>query len=180
MRSSWKSFWVVVVFAIGAVMTEGILLAGRDTQAPPTNVPVILGAGGVTAHRLSSKSWSFGYDHAQTSPDGSIATIDGIHDGVLFRKGKKFLTIRANHVQANTVSDDFTATGAVVISEVSGTAPRTFRTDLIIWTNVTKTLTLSHPSTITTGGSTLHVQNATVNFQTGKIHLGGIGGGVST
>ncbi|MFN2527270.1 MAG: LPS export ABC transporter periplasmic protein LptC [Candidatus Baltobacteraceae bacterium] len=162
--------------AIVGILGEGAILSGRDLPPLPGQVPVILGKGGVTAHKMSTKSWQLFYDRAQTSPDGSLAQIDNIHDGVFFRDGKPYVTISAKHVSVNTLSDDFTATGDVHVTQLKARVTRTFDTDLIVWANSSKQLTLSHPSLITTGGAKMSVQSATFNVQTGEIHLGKIGG----
>ena len=113
------------------------------------------------------------------SPDGSYAEVDGIHNGVLYRDGKPYLSISAQRVNANTISDDFTATGRVHIAQLGGSETRTFDTDLITWSNAMKTLTLAHPSLIKTGKGTLTVDSATINFSTGAVHLGRIRGAFS-
>ena len=172
----WKTFWITLGVATFAILAEGVILSGRDLPPPPSAEPVILGKGGVTAHKMSMKSWQLFYDHAQTSPDGSIAEIDNLHDGVFYRKGKPYVTIRAKHVSVNTLSYDFTATGDVHVTQIKGGVTRTFDTDLIVWTNSSKQLTLTHPSLITTGDAKMTVQSATFNVDTGQIHLGKIGG----
>jgi len=178
-RSSWKTFAYVCLAATLAILGEGLFLSGRDTPAPPAAAPAILGQGEVSAHHWKTKSWSLDYDRAQMSPDGSLAEVDGIHNGVLYRNGKPYLSISAKHISANTMSDDFTATGRVHIKQLGASAPRTFDTDLIIWTNLTKTLDLAHPSLIKTGKAALTVERATINFETGAIHLGKIKGAIT-
>lgn len=177
---SWRTFWYVLGIALFAIFTEGVVLSGRDLPPPPGSEPVILGAGGVTAHKMSTKSWSLYYDKAQTSPDGSQAEIDGIHDGVFYKNGKPYITISARHVSVNTLSNDFTATGRVHITQLKpGALARSFDTDLIVWTNATKTVTLSHPSIIKTGDATMTVDSMTINVDTGAIHVGKIGGKIN-
>lgn len=177
-RNNWRLFWIVAGFAFFGLLAEGVILSGRDLPPPPGTEPIVLGPGGVTAHKMSTKSWSLYYDHAQTSPDGSLAEIDGIHNGVFYRKGKPYITISAKHVSVNTLSDDFTATGDVHITQAKGGLPRSFDTDLIVWNNATKLLTLTHPILIKTGDASLTVQNMTFNVQTGDLHIGKIGGKV--
>lgn len=172
--------WYVLGIAVVAIFVEGVVLSGRDLPPPPGTAPVILGAGGITAHRMSTKSWSLYYDKAQTSPDGSQAEIDGIHKGVFYKNGKPYFTLSAHHVSVNTISNDFTATGDVHITQLKpGSTSRSFDTDLIVWTNATKTVTFSHPSVIKTGDATMTVANMTINVDTGAIHLGKIGGAIS-
>ena len=171
-----KVFWTLLVVAFVGILTEGIVLSGHDLPPPPESQSVLLGAGGVTAHKMSTKSWSLYYDHAQTSPDGSLAEIDGIHNGIFYREGKPYITISAKHVSVNTLSDDFTATGKVHVEQLKGSVARSFDTDLITWSNASKIVTLSHTILITTGDGTMTVHGATFNVQTGAIHLGNIGG----
>jgi len=175
-RSSWRSLVWVSAFTIVAILAEGLILSGREIGPPPAQSPAILAQGQISAHRWKTKSWSLEYDRAQMSPDGSYAEVDGIHNGVLYRNGKPYLSISARHVNANTVSDDFTATGRVHIAELQGGETRTFDTDMISWTNALKTLTLAHPSIIKSGKGALTVDSATVNFATGAVHLGRIRG----
>ncbi len=113
------------------------------------------------------------------SPDGSLAEVEGIHNGILYRNGKPYLSISAKHISANTMSDDFTATGRVHIAQLKGPIPRSFDTDLIVWTNASKTLALDHPSLIKTGRAALTVEKATLNFDTGAVHLGRIKGTIT-
>ena len=177
---SWKTFWWTLAIAVVAIFTEGVVLSGSDMPPPPGAQAVILGKGGVTAHRMSTKSWSLYYDKAQTSPDGSQADIDGIHNGVFYKNGKPYITISARHVSVNTVSNDFTATGDVHITQLkSGGLARSFDTDLIVWSNATKTITLSHPSLIKTGASTMTVARMSINVDTGAVHLGKVGGTIN-
>lgn len=172
----WKTVWQVAFVCFIGITIEGVVLSGHDLPPLPGAHPVFLGAGGVTAHKMSTKTWALFYDHAQTSPDGSLAEIDGIHNGVFYKNGKPYVTISAKHVSVNTLSQDFTATGDVHITQLKGATARSFDTDLIVWSNGNRLLTLSHPSVIKTGDRTMLVQNATFNVQTGDIHLGKIGG----
>lgn len=177
-RTSWKAFFAVCGVAFLAIMAEGIVLSGRDLPPPPGAQPIVLSKGGVTAHKMSTKSWTLNYDHAQTTPDGSAAEIDGIHDGVFYRKGKPYIKISARHVSVNTITDDFTATGDVHVTQLKASLARSFDTDLILWTNSNKMLTMSHPSVIKTGDATMTVQTITVDLDKGTVHLGKIGGAV--
>ena len=175
-RSRWRTFVWICGIAIVAILAEGLLLSGRDTPPPPSSAPAILAKGQISAHRWKTRSWSLEYDRAQMSPDGSFAEVEGIHNGVLYRDGKPYLSISAQHVSANTVSEDFTATGRVHVAQANGPESRTFDTDLITWTNANKTLTLAHPSVIKSGKGTLTVDSASINFFTGAVHLGRIRG----
>ena len=53
--------WVIVEIA----------LAGRGTPPlPPGQTPIDLRGGHVMNNHISTKSWSFDYDHARLAPDG--------------------------------------------------------------------------------------------------------------
>lgn len=157
----------------------GIVLAGRE-PAPPTpgSQPLSLRGGRVTGNRISTRSWTFDYRHAQMSPDGTLATVDGVRNGVLYRKGKPYLSIAAQHVSVNTQTFDFTATGDVHVEQLNSKdkVKRSFDTDLLQWTNVTKMLSLPHPSLFRTGDQILKVASISVDFNTNDIHVGKIEG----
>ncbi len=175
-RFKWRTFAFVCGVALVAILAEGLILSGRDIPPPMGSTPAILAKGQISAHRWKTKSWSLEYDRAQMSPDGSYAEVDGIHNGVLYRDGKPYLSISAQHISANTLSDDFTAIGRVHIAELRGAQSRSFDTDLISWSNAMKTLTLAHPSIIKAGKGALTVESARINFATGAVHLGRIRG----
>lgn len=158
-----------------------IVLAGREpAPAPPGSQPLTLHGGQVRGNRISTRSWTFDYKTAQMSPDGTIATVDGVHHGVIYKKGKPYLGIAAEHVSVNTQTFDFTAIGDVHISYLKpkDNVPKSFDTDLVQWTNATKMLNLQHPSIFKTGDQTLKVSSITVDFNRNDIHLGKIEGSV--
>jgi hypothetical protein len=114
------------------------------------------------------------------SPDGILATLDGVKNGVLYKKGKPYLGISAEHVSLNTQTFDFTATGDVHVQALNPKdgVPKSFDSDLVQWVNATKMLQLPHPSIFRTGDETLKVSTITVNFNTSDIHLGNVSGAV--
>lgn len=177
---NWKRIgWIAgIIFAVW--MTIGIMLAGRDVPPPPGAQPITLKGGRVTGNRVSTRSWTFDYTKAQMSPDGILATLDGVKNGVLYKKGKPYLSISAEHVSVNTQTFDFTATGDVHIEALhpSDGISKAFDTDLVQWVNATKMLELPHPSLLRTGGQTLKVATISVDFNKNDIHLGKISGSV--
>jgi|SRR5579884_326802 len=180
-RGNWKVIGVVVAAAVIVWFAVGIILAGREAAPPPPgSQPVTLHGGRVTGNRISTRSWTFDYQRAQMSPDGTIATVDGVKHGVLYKKGKPYLSIAARHVQVNTQTFDFTATGDVHLEQLNSKdgIKRGFDTDLVQWMNATKMLTLSHPSLFRTGDQILKVATITVNFNTNDVHMGKIEGSV--
>lgn len=178
---NWRTIAVVAVVLIAVWFTIGIMLAGRENAPPPPgSQPVTLHGGQVRGNRISTRSWTFDYKSAQMSPDGTIATVDGVHHGVLYKKGKPYLGIAAQHVSVNTQTFDFTAIGDVHLEylQPKDQVKRSFDTDLVQWTNATKILLLSHPSIIRTGDQTLKVATITVDFNKNEVHLGKIEGSV--
>ena len=53
---------------------------------------------------FQTKSWTFDYTKAHLSPDGLTGSVDGVRDGVIFRKGKPYLRISAQHIQVDVQS----------------------------------------------------------------------------
>lgn len=156
-----------------------IVLAGRGVPPiPPAQLPIELRGGHVLNNHITTKSWSFDYDHARLSPDGLSGTVDGVRNGVVFRKGKPYLRISAKHIQVNITTLDFTAVGKVHIERIDDPEKRSFDTDLVTWTNDAKVLRMAHPSYVRSGGQTLVITNITVNFDDDSIHLGKVSGGV--
>lgn len=170
---------VVACVAIAWFVGE-LILAGREPAPPPTGTePITLKNGKVTGNRISTRSWTFDYKQAQMSPDGITASVIGVHNGVLYRKGKPYLTLSAQQVSVNTESHDFTAIGTVHVTTISqkDNVSRSFDTDLVQWTNATKILMLSHPSIIRSGDQLLKVATVSVDFNSNEVHLGKIQGG---
>lgn len=178
-----KFDWKLVGIGIGAVLLlwliAGVILAGREPPPPPPgSEPITFMGGKVVGNRISTRSWTFDYQKAQMSADQVNASVEGVHNGVLYKNGKPYLKLSAKHVSVNTQTFDFTAAGAVHIDSISakdGTT-RSFDTDLVQWTNATKMLLLPHPCLIRTGDQILKVANISVDFNTNDVHLGKIEG----
>jgi len=180
-RIRWSTVAIVVTAAIVVWFAVGIILAGREAAPPPPGTqPVTLHGGHVNGNRISTRSWTFDYQRAQMSPDGTLATVDGVRHGVLFKKGKPYLSIAAQHVSVNTQTFDFTATGDVHVEQLRAKdgVNRSFDTDLVQWTNASKMLALPHVSLFRTGSEVLKVASIAVNFNTNDIHFGKIEGAV--
>lgn len=174
-----------IVIALGAVLLiwviVEIVLAGNEPAPPPVGgQPITTKNCKVLGNRISTRSWTFDCTKATLSPDGINATIEGVHDGVLYKNGKPYLKLAAKQVSVNTQTFDFTAIGTVHIETISpsdGTT-RSFETDLVQWTNATKMLVLSHPSIIRSGDQIMKVSNMTVDFNKSEVHMGNIQGSV--
>ena len=178
-RWPWKRIGWVAAIALAAYVTIGIILAGRDTPPiPPTMQAINLRGGHVRGNHITTHSWSFDYDTANLSPDGITGSINGVHHGVIFKHGKPYMKISAEHVSINTQTLDFTALGKVSIARIGDSQKRSFDTDLVEWTNSTKMLLLPHPCYVHSGGQLLRISHITVDFATDDIHFGKIEGSV--
>jgi hypothetical protein len=174
----WRAVAIVAGVVFVLVMFYETFLTYPDAPPPMTQAPILFKGGHVVNHHVNTKSWSLDYDSAQMTQDQSSGTIDGIHNGIIFRKGKPYLKISAQQASVNTLTLDFTATGLVHVEELGAKEPVSFDTDLIVWSNALHDLTMSHPSYFHTGDQTLKVEDVTVNLETKKYHIGKIDGSV--
>jgi hypothetical protein len=178
-----KRFWKRIAIGAGllvlAWVVVEVVIAGRGTPPlPPGQTPIDLRGGHVLNNHISTKSWSFDYDHARLAPDGMSGSVENVRNGIVFRKGKPYLRISAKHVQLNIASLDFTAVGKVHIERIDDPLGRAFDTDLVTWTNDAKMLRMPHPSYIHSGGQTLTISSITVDFDDNTVHLGRVSGRV--
>jgi hypothetical protein len=72
----------------------------------------------------------------------------------------------------NTVSNDFTVTGPLVLTQNDGRHKRRLTSDAANYSGLLQILTLEHPAKINSDGATVTVATATVNFQSGEMHFG--------
>ncbi len=176
-RFGWKHFAWIAGIALAVWVVVEIANAGRDLPNIPTaSQSIDLRGGHVTGNRITTKSWTFDYEHAQLSPDGTVGTVDGVRNGIVFRKGKPYLRIAAEHISINTQTLDFTALGKVHVERIGDSQQRSFDTDLVIWTNNAKLLRMDHPSYLHTGDQTLKLETVSIDFGSEKVHLGKIDG----
>lgn len=178
-RKRWLRIGLAAAIVVAGWLLYETFFTYNDVPAlPPAQAPIFFQGGHVVNHHYVTKSWSLDYDSAQMTADQSSGTITGIHDGIIFKKGKPYLKISAQQASVNTVTLDFTATGKVHVAMLAPNAGRSFDTDLIVWSNQLHNLTLSHPSYVHTGGQTLKVETVTVNLDTDDIKMGKIDGTV--
>jgi len=175
----WKRLALAAGLLFGIYVVVEIVLAGGGTPPlPPGQMPIDLRGGHVLNNHIATKSWSFDYEHARLSPDGLSGSVDGVRNGIVFRKGKPYLRISARHVQLDIQSLNFTAVGKVHIERINDPQHRAFDTDLVTWTNDAKVLRMDHPSYVHSGGQTLRIDHISVNFDDDSIHLGKLSGRV--
>jgi len=176
-RIKWRPVLIVVGAALAIYLIVGVILAGKNTPPLPSaqNGITLLG-GRVRGNRITTKSWSFDYTSAQLSADGATGTIEGVRDGIVYKKSKPYLRITAQRISIDTLSLNFTAIGKVTVELIGDPLKRSFDTDLVVWTNATKLLKMEHTSYLHAGGQTMAFNSITVNFATDKIHFSGIDG----
>lgn len=174
----WRSLGIVIGFALLVVVGIGVYRAGLDLPPAPGARPLVIEHGLAQGRRMSGPSWTFDYDTVQTTPDGSLSEVHGVHNGVLYRKGKPFIKLSAALLSVNTVTNDFSASGPIHLSIVDPDHHRTLETDAAIWTNGTQTLTLSHPVKVDDDGAKMLVKNVTINFVKGTSKAGPIEGSI--
>lgn len=176
-KRNWKTIAWIAAGALSIYLVIGIILAGRGVPPlPPSQTGITLNGGHVQGNRITTKSWSFDYKSAQLSPDGTTGTVQGVRDGIVFKKGKPHLKVSAESIGIDTQSLNFTAIGKVHVELIGDPQKRSFDTDLVIWTNGAKELRMDHPSYLHSEGQTLKLESVTINFDTNKIHFGKIGG----
>src|SRR5580700_5708996 len=152
----WRRLGLGAGLLLFVYVVVEIVLAGRGTPPlPPGQTPIDLHGGHVMNNHISTKSWSFDYDSAHLSPDGMAGSVDGVRNGIVFRKGKPYLRISAQHIQMDIQSLDFTAIGKVHVERINDPQRRAFDTDLVTWTNNAKLLHMVHPAYVHTNGQTL-------------------------
>jgi hypothetical protein len=175
----WKRISIIAGVIVVIVVAVEVILAGRDSPPIPVGQSGIsLSRGHVNGNKISTKSWTFDYQSAQLSADGSVGTVQGVKNGIVYKKGKPYLKISAESIAVDTNALNFVATGKVHAQLINDPQQRSFDTDLIAWTNSTKTLQMEHPSYLHSQGQTLKLETVSIDFNKDEIHLGKIGGTV--
>jgi hypothetical protein len=181
LRKRWRLGAGIAIGALAIWITVELILAGRDIPAlPPAGAPYVLQGGEVRGsnHVVATRSWRFSYDRGQFSPDFTTGTLDGVHDGIIYRNGKPYLRVDARHVSINAQTLDFTAVGLVHIQMLDDPYDRSFDTDYVAWTNNAQLLQMPHPSFLHVGGQTIRIKSITVDFVKHEVHFRRIEGSV--
>ncbi len=161
---------VILLVAWTAV---GIYRAGGDVPPPPGNPGTKLTTGHAEGRRVDGKpSWSLDYDKVVASSDSTLATLENVRDGELYKGGRPFMKMVAKHVVINTLSNDFVVTGPLELTENDGKYRRHLTSDAANYSGVLQTLTLPHPAKINSDGARIKVATAIVNFKSGDLKLG--------
>jgi Lipopolysaccharide-assembly, LptC-related len=165
----------VVLEVIGFIIfvAYGIYNAGGDVPPPNTTPETKLTSGHAEGRRVDGNpSWSLDYDRVIASPDTTVATLFNVRHGELYKHGKPFMRMVAKHVVVNTLSNDFVVTGPLELVENDGEHDRRLTSDAANYSGALQTLTLVHPSKISSDGARVTVATATVNFRSGDMSFG--------
>jgi hypothetical protein len=173
MNRGLQAALAVVAVAVGTWVGLGIYHAGGDVPPPPTTPQTKLSSGHAEGRRIDGKpSWSLDYDRIIASPDTTVATLENVRHGEIYKHGKPFMRMIAKHVVVNTLSNDFVVTGPMELTQNDGKHQRHLTSDAANYSGVMQTLTLNHPAKISSDGANVTVANATVNFRSGEMHFG--------
>jgi hypothetical protein len=177
-KRAWITAGIVVASAFIVFVIVEVIQAGRGLPPlPPSQTGITMSGGHVRGNHVATKSWTFDYTSASLSPDGTTGTVEGVRNGIVYKKGKPHLRISAEEVSLDTQTLDFTAIGKVHVQLIGDQQQRVFDTDLVSWTNATKLLHFDHPSYLrSAGGQVVELQSIVIDFNTDKIHVGSLGG----
>ena len=161
-----------------ALLAVGVYRAGLDELPPPALSPdVLFHRGHASGERITTKSWSADYDKVVANQDQTILEVDGIHRGIIYRRGKPYLRLRATHMTVNTLSRDFTAVGPLHVETVARHPQRAFDMNAAAWSDARQLLTLSDNVRISTGANApLTVDRLIFNVRTGDLDLHHVAG----
>lgn len=173
----WRLILTLAGVALAIYLAVGVIVAGFNTTPLPIDQNgITLKGGKVRGNRVTTRSWSFDYKSAQLSADGTTGSVQGVKDGIVFRKGKPYLHITATNISIDTNSLNFTAVGKVTVRLIGDPLQRSFDTDLVVWNNGTKQLQMDHPSYLHSGSQVLAFKSIDIDFSTDQIHFGTVNG----
>jgi len=170
----WRRIALVAGLAFAAWVTWGIWHAGGPVLNVGTTTSNELDRGHAEGRRVNARSWSLDYGKIIESPDGATATLYDVRHGEIFRNGKPYVSVRADSVVVNTLSNDFSASGHVVLTENDGKHDRHFRSERALYNGIPEILTLPTAVHIESDGMSANFDHAVVNLKTGSMQLGRI------
>lgn len=174
---NWRPFVVLAVLAFVGWLGYEIARAGGDVIVPRIQGQDKLTRGSIHGKRIDGRAWSLDFDTVTMTPDATQATIAHVRDGRIKRPGKPDVTMTADDVSVNRITNDFVVRGPVSFVEPeAGGRVRRFTTVGARYAGGTHILELQHPATITEGTTKIVVDRATVDFRTGNITFGAIEG----
>jgi hypothetical protein len=160
-----------VVLAL--LFVVAILVGGRDEPMPPIDSSVNFGKGHAEGRRIKTTSWSCDYDKIIANNDQSIMEVDGVRNGIIYREGKPYLTLTAQHMSVNMLTKDFSANGKLHVATVNRKNPRSFDTDAMAWNEAAQTLSVTSPLTfVSESAEPLRVNSLVYDVRDGTLHMG--------
>lgn len=173
--------WVYVLLVlIAAGLAVGIYRAGEDeiAQQPGDTNQMVVKGGKLYGRRLTSRSWTASYDRMTSNADQTIVDVFGVHDGILFSKGKPAARLTAHHMTVNLVTHDFTADGPMHAETIGKKLRRAFDTDAASWIDAAGVLTFPKRVTIYSGvgAPPLVLGSGTYDVRTGDIDAHDVAG----
>lgn len=166
--------------ALALVVVIGIVLAGRDETTAPPNTSVTFGKGHAEGRRIATRSWSCDYDKIVANDDQSLLEVEGVRNGVIYREGKPYLHLTAQHMSANMLTHDFTAHGKLHVESADPKKRRAFETDTLTWNEGAQTLSVTSPLTLyTDSGEPLRIDSLVFDVRAETLHLGKTEGSVN-
>ncbi len=169
----------LVLIALACVLVYciwGIHVAGSDATPPPGQEPMTISGGHAAGHRYTTPSWTLAYDYIEASSDSTIINARGIHDAVIFRSGKPYLHLQADHIEANLITKDFAATGHLRAAQTINDVTRSFATGSATWSEATQQLQMPNLIRTRIHNSTVLVHGLVFDVRHDVIHLGAVDG----
>ena len=173
-----KPLVIVSLAVLVLAVTFGIYRAGEhELPAPNSNADIVFHGGKADGRRIATKSWSASYDRVVSNADQTMLVVDGVHDGIIDKKGKPYLRVSAQHVTVNTISHDMVITGPLHVETIGHDPSRSFDTDGANWNDGMQLLTLPKRVTVHTKNDPPVVfSSATFNIKTGEIVMNDFAG----
>ncbi len=171
------AIWAAAIAAL-AFIGIGIYRAGFDEIPPPSkDAQLVFHGGKVYGRRITTRSWSADYDRIVSNGDQTILNVDGVRHGLIYKKGRPYLRVRAQHMTVNTLSHDFVVSGFMEAQTIGRRPERSFETTSAQWTDSAQLLTLDHRVVIRTNGQApLSFASARFNVRTGDLDVRAIAG----
>jgi len=168
--------WVLGI-ALLAYVTYGVITAGNDAPPVSQNASIRFGKGTVQAERSDSHAWKLDYDSITSDTNEQELLLSGVHHGVIYREGRPYLSVQADHLSVNSQTKDFSASGKFVVETIDSPDYRKLTSNSAIWTDVSQQLTLPQPSVLEThDGAKVKIGSLTLDVRDGTLHATNIGG----
>ncbi len=176
-----KRLLLLLAAAVAFWIAYEISIAGDGNPVSLDTPAVVMKNGQAYGERLTSHSWSFRYRKAVARVGETIFDLDDVYDGVIYQHSKPYVRFRAQHVNANTVTRNFTVTGSFHVDLLGDGPPRSLDTTDASWNDETQTLSLPNRTTIREAGkdSPVSLRGVTLDVRTKSVRVGHVSGQVA-